>query len=190
MRILNSGGPGSGSGCTSTAHLLGKQLALPVFDSDSYFHKPTDPPFQEQYTPEERRELLSSALKSQPDWILSGSVATWGLAPVEPTHGIFLAIPKEVRLGRLALRQRHQFGPRIDPGGDMQAEHESFMDWAAGYEDRMETARNSTTDRLFLESQCTHLLAIAENQAMEELLPQIIGFLNSTNDDPHRHDRR
>src|SRR5690606_16819331 len=127
-------------------------------DSDSYFHKPTDPPFQDQYTPEERRNRLGSALKAQSGWILSGSVATWGLDPFEPTHGVFLAIPKKVRLDRLATRQRNQFGPRIAPGGDMQEEHESFMEWAAGYEERTGAGRNSTTDRLFLETQCAHLL--------------------------------
>ena len=175
MRILISGGPGSG--CTSTAEILGSQLKLPVFDSDSYFHKPTDPPFQEQYTPDERRELLSSALKSQPDWILSGSVATWGLHPLEPTHGVFLAIPKEVRLGRLMKRQRNQFGPRIDPGGDLQQEHESFMAWAADYEDRTGSGRNLSTDRSFLEVHCRHFLAIEEDQAMEEVVRKIINFL-------------
>jgi adenylate kinase family enzyme len=188
MHILIFGGPGSG--CTSTAERLGKQLGLPVFDSDSYFHKPIDPPFQEQYTPEERRDLLGAALKSQSGWILSGSVATWGLDSLQPTHGVFLAIPKEVRLGRLMNRQRNQFGHRIDPGGDMQEEHESFMEWAGAYEDRTGPGRNSTTDRSFLEAHCGHLLAIAENQAMEELVSRIIGFLTNTSDDPHRHDRR
>ena len=71
----------------------------------------------------------------------------------------------------------------------MQEEHESFMEWAEGYEERTGPGRNSTTDRSFLETRCGHLLAIVENQAMEELVPRIIGFLN-TSDDPHRHDRR
>jgi adenylate kinase family enzyme len=175
MRILISGGPGSG--CTSTAKILGKQLGLPAFDSDSYFHKPTDPPFQEQYTPAERRVLLGAALKAERGWILSGSVATWGLDSLEPTHGVFLDIPRDVRLDRLLLRQRNQFESRIDPGGDMHEEHESFMEWAAGYEDRSGPGRNSMTDRSFLETRCGHFLAITEAQAMEEIVRRIIGFL-------------
>ena len=175
MRILISGGPGSG--CTSTAKVLGKELGLPVFDSDSYFHKPTDPPFQEQYTTEERRTLLEAALASEPGWILSGSVATWGLDSLEPTHGVFLDIPGGVRLDRLILRQRNQFGSRIDPGGDMHAEHEAFIEWAAGYEDRSGHGRNSTTDCSFLETYCGHFLAITEAQAMEEIVRRIVSFL-------------
>jgi adenylate kinase family enzyme len=176
MRILISGGPGSG--CTSTAQTLGKRLGLPVLDSDSYFHKPTDPPFQEQYTPEERRALLGAALEAESEWILSGSVATWGLDPLEPTHGVFLDTPKEVRLHRLMNRQRNQFGPRIDPGGDMEEEHESFMEWAAGYEDRSGTGRNSATDRAFLDTRCGHVLVITEDQTMEEIVSRILSFLS------------
>ena len=176
MRILISGGPGSG--CTSTAKVLGEQLGLPVFDSDSFFHKPTDPPFQEQYTPEERRCLLGAALKTQTGWILSGSVATWGLDSFEPTHGVFLNIPGEVRLDRLILRQRNQFGSRIDSGGDMHGEHESFMEWAAGYEDRSGPGRSATTDRSFLQARCRHLLEITANQAMEEVVSRIVSFLS------------
>jgi adenylate kinase family enzyme len=175
MRILIFGGPGSG--CTSTAGILAKQLGLPTFDSDSYFHKPTDPPFQEQYTPEERRDLLGTALASEPGWILSGSVATWGLDSLNPTHGVFLDIPSEVRLDRLLLRQRSQFRSRIDPGGDMHEEHESFMEWAAGYEDRAGPGRNATTDRAFLETHCGHFLALTEAQAMEEIVREITRFL-------------
>ena len=54
MRVLISGGPGAG--CTSTAKLIGAELGMQVFDSDTFFHKPTDPPFQEQYAPDERRQ--------------------------------------------------------------------------------------------------------------------------------------
>jgi adenylate kinase family enzyme len=176
MRILISGGPGSG--CTSTADALGRQLGLPVFDSDSYFHKPSDPPFQEQYTPDERRVLLGAALKAERGWILSGSVATWGLDLLEPTHGVFLDIPTEVRLHRLINRQRNQFGPRIDSGGDMQEEHESFMEWAAGYEERSGPGRNSATDRVFLEAHCGQVLVISEDQGMVEIVSRIISFLS------------
>ena len=152
MRLLISGGPGSG--CTSTAHAVGQRLGLPVFDSDSYFHKPTDPPFQEQYSPEERRTLLASDLSAQPNLILSGSVATWGLDALAPTHGVFLSVSKTTRLQRLLKRQRCQFGRRIDAGGDMAEEHEAFMLWSAGYEEGSGIGRNIQMDRAFLQSHC------------------------------------
>jgi adenylate kinase family enzyme len=176
LRVLLSGGPGSG--CTSTARALSQHLRLPMFDSDSYFHKPTNPPFQEQYTPAERRNLLSAALSAAPGWILSGSVATWGIDPLQPTHAIFLNTPREVRLERLLQRQRNQFGTRIDPGGDMHEEHESFMQWAAGYEDRTGAGRNQMTDRAFLKAHCDKFLELPGDEGMEVVVARIVGFIN------------
>lgn len=175
IRLLISGGPGSG--CTSTARELGRRLGLPVFDSDSYFHKPTDPPFQEQYTPEERRGLLDSALGAQASWILSGSVATWELKALEPTHGVFLDVPRDARLGRLAKRQREQFGTRIDAGGDMEREHEDFMAWAAEYGERIDRGRNRQTDRAFLEAWCARFLEVTVDAPLEGVVARIAAFL-------------
>jgi adenylate kinase family enzyme len=178
MRLLISGGPGSG--CTSTAKAIGERLGVPVFDSDSYFHKPTDPPFQEQYTLEERRSFLGAALSGKSSWIVSGSIATWGLDPLHPTHGVFLRIPREVRLNRLLNRQRNQFGSRIEAGGDMEEEHRLFMEWASGYEERIGPGRNLETDRTFLQANCDRFLEFIEGQAMEEIVAKILGFIAAT----------
>lgn len=176
MRILISGGPGSG--CTSTALAVGAALKLPVFDSDTFFHKPTDPPFQEQYTPDERRALLQAALVREENWILSGSISTWGLPDFTPTHGVFLEIPNEERLRRLERRQADRFGSRIESGGDMADEHRSFLEWSAGYEERIGPGRNLATDRSFLESRSDRCIAFTEVIPFQELVTKVIEFLN------------
>ena len=176
MRVLISGGPGSG--CTSTAAAVGAALNLPVFDSDSFFHKASDPPFQQQNSPEERRELLRSALEDREAWILSGSIATWGLVELAPTHGVFLEVPVEERLKRLEQRQLTLFGARIEPGGDMAEEHRAFMEWAPGYESRSGAGRNLRTDRAFLETRCERFMAIAGVIPFEELVGGVIAFLS------------
>jgi adenylate kinase family enzyme len=182
MRLLISGGPGSG--CTSTAEEVGKRLGIPVFDSDSYFHKVSDPPFQEQYSPGERKIMLERALSEESRWIVCWSVATWGLSQFDPTHGVLLDIPSDVRLGRLMERQRTQFGDRIDSGGDMKSQNDSFMDWAAGYEERSGSGRNLSTDREFLVTQCDTLMHIGDAAEIEEVVEQIETFLkNKTNTD-------
>ncbi len=178
MRILISGGPGSG--CTSTASVVGAALNLSVFDSDSFFHKPTHPPFQEQYSPSERRERLISVLADRAAWIVSGSIATWELLDFSFTHGLFLDIRQEERLRRLELRQQAQFGLRIESGGDMADEHTSFMEWASGYENRTGSGRNMATDRCFLESRCNHFMAITEVLPIEQVTARIIEFLAET----------
>lgn len=178
MRLLISGGPGSG--CTSTAAAIGERLGVPVFDSDSYFHKPTNPPFQEQYTPEERRKLLGAVLNAESSWILSGSIATWDLESLCPTHGVFLDISRGVRHERLMNRQRARFGSRIDAGKDLHEEHESFLRWAAEYDDRRGSGRNSTTDRAFLETHCQHFFALTDIEPIDGIVSRILGFLSHT----------
>ena len=178
IRLLISGGPGSG--CTSTAKVVGERLGLAVFDSDAFFHKPTDPPFQEAYAPEERCAILGAALGAETSWVLAGSVATWGLKSLAPTHGVFLEIPRDTRLRRLMERQRQQFGARIDPGGDMHGEHESFMEWAAGYEGRTEVGRNLRTDRAFLQGCGGRFLVLTEDEGMEKVATRIVEFLGET----------
>lgn len=175
LRVLISGGPGAG--CTSTARALGERLRLPVFDSDDFFHKKTDPPFQEQYTPEERRRMVMAALGGEAAWILSGSVATWSVEGLGPTHGVFLDTPQEVRLGRLMERQRMRFGARIDAGGDMHEEHEAFMEWAAGYEERTGVGRNRETDRGYLAEGFSRFLELQGDEALEVVVARVLGFV-------------
>lgn len=180
MRVLISGGPGSG--CTSTAKLVGAELGLPVFDSDTFFHKPTNPPFQEQYSPDERRRLLSEALEASPNWILSGSIATWGLDLPAFHFGIFLDPAKEERLQRLRIRERERFGSRIDTGGDLHPENVDFMEWASGYEDRSGSGRNRCTDRNYLVQHCDNSLQVSHSRGLDLVTKEVLEFLtNPTN---------
>lgn len=179
IRALITGGPGSG--CTTTAAWIAERLGLIHFDSDHYFHKPTDPPFQEQYSPEERRGLITRELhtRSESPWILSGSVATWGLdlSGLGLTHGIILDVGCAERLKRLALRERARFGARLDPGGDLHAEHLDFMEWARGYETRTDHGRNFGTDRQFVVASCPEVLHIHENLSHEATCGRVLEFL-------------
>lgn len=175
-RVLISGGPGSG--CTSTAAQISQRTGIPVFDSDAFFHKPTDPPFQEQYAPEERRAMVGQALALSPSWILSGSIATWGVDFTRATHGVFLNVPTPMRVQRLVERQRSQFGDRIDPGGDLHDEHEAFIEWAAAYEERTGISRCLVTDREFVRAHCDKYLSIDEVADMETIVETIMNFLS------------
>lgn len=175
IRLIISGGPGSG--CTSTANGVAAKIGLPVFDSDSYVHKPSDPPFQEQYTLQERRLNLGQDLSERDGWIVGGSVATWGIEPFAVTHGVFLNVPKELRLQRLESRQQDQFGPRIRAGGDMCDEHESFMSWAAGYGDQTDIGRNLRTDLAFTKGHSEQFLELTEEESLDAIISRVIDFL-------------
>ncbi|MGJ8634546.1 MAG: hypothetical protein ACSHX7_11580 [Luteolibacter sp.] len=175
MRAIITGGPGSG--CTSTASFISKKFDIPHFDTDSYFHKPSDPPYQQQFSAEERRNLITTDLRKQESWILSGSVATWDLPDPRFTHGIILDPGTPVRLKRLVLREQANFGKRILPEGDMHQTHLKFMEWAEGYELRKATGRNLVTDTGFIIRSCLQHIAIPENPSFEETCLTIGSFL-------------
>ena len=175
MRVIISGGPGSG--CTSTAKILGKKLGVLVFDSDTFFFKPTNPPYQEQHSPEERRQLLSAALDQSEDWIISGSIAAWDLDLPIIDFGVFMDTPKDERLRRLELRERERFGSRVDAGGDMHIENRDFMEWASAYEDRLGRGRNRCMDRDFLIQRCRNFVEIGDTQSLDETAARIRDFL-------------
>lgn len=125
----------SGSGTSSLGKSLASALAIPHFESDDYFHAPTDPPFQSLRPPEERYELICRDLGSEANWVLSGGIVGWLPSPrLNFTCIVFLYVPTPVRIERLRLRERTRFGHRVDEGGDMHDTHEEFIDWASRYD--------------------------------------------------------
>jgi shikimate kinase len=125
----------SGSGTSTLGQSLALALDVPFFESDDFYHAPTDPPFQRQRPAEERYELLCRDLKPEASWVLGGGVVGWVPCPVlRFTAVVFLYVPTEIRVERLRLRERRRFGNRIDEGGDMHGMHESFIDWASRYD--------------------------------------------------------
>ncbi|MFT7618432.1 MAG: adenylate kinase family enzyme [Planctomycetota bacterium] len=127
---------GSGSGTSTIGRLLATELQVPHFDSDYYFHKPSDPPFQEMRTPSERCDRLRNDLAASAGWILSGGLVGWDPCPeLDFTLVVFLWVPTPIRIERLRKRERERFGARVSLGGDMNETHKNFLDWAAKYDE-------------------------------------------------------
>ena len=125
----------SGSGTTALGRALARRLACPHLDTDDYFWFPTDPPFERIRPVEERHALLAPRLASEA-WVLSGSLCGWGDVYI-PRFDlvVFCAVPPEVRLARLLVRERERYGDAaIAPGGPLRHKHEAFIAWAASYE--------------------------------------------------------
>ena len=126
----------SGTGKTTLAKALATRFQCVHFDSDDYYHYPTDPPFQKQRSPEDRLNLLMSDLSKHQSWVLSGGAGVWDPAPsVNYSLVVFLYLPPSIRLERLRNRELQLYGTRIQIGGDMEADHKEFMKWTAGYDD-------------------------------------------------------
>ena len=127
---------GSGSGVSTLGRYLAQDLGVPHFDSDDYYHGPSDPPFQKPRPPDQRARMMERDLNGFESWILSGGVVGWNPEPqLKITHFVLVETPTPVRLQRLRSRELERFGSRVLPGGDMHLIHEEFVAWAACYEE-------------------------------------------------------
>lgn len=132
----------AGVGKTTLGRSLAATLGLPHFDMDDYYHLPTDPPFQQQRSPDEFCALVERDVGPVESWVVTGGVGAWRPSPPF-TAVVFLYLPPAVRLERVRKREQARYGARIEAGGDMVSAHEEFMAWAAGYDDS--SAKGSNT---------------------------------------------
>lgn len=126
----------SGSGTTTLAQVLAARLGCPHYDVDHYFWLPSAPPFQHIRDREARCAMLGVELQKPGDWVLSGSLCGWGDVYI-PLFDlvVFLWIPHDLRMARLAAREVARYGAAIEPGGAMHPASAAFMIWAAGYDE-------------------------------------------------------
>lgn len=126
----------AGSGTSTLGRALAERLAIPFHDADAFYWLPTDPPFREKRDITKRCRLLRAALSQSESWVLSGSLCSWGQEFVPDfTTVVFVQLDPAIRLARLREREIRRYGVgRLQPGGDLHAQHTAFMRWAAKYE--------------------------------------------------------
>ncbi|MFD1746487.1 AAA family ATPase [Rhizobium helianthi] len=173
MRIHITGA--SGSGTTTLGKALHLALHIPHFDSDDFFWKPTNPPFQERREVAERIALLQQRAKPDESWILSGSALKWGEF-LEPYYDliVFLTLDPEMRMERIRQREAMRYGDRILPGGDMAETSAEFIAWAAAYDTAGPQQRSRALHEAWLSSQKTPILRLDSAAPVEELLTQVL----------------
>ena len=127
----------AGTGVTTLGRALATRFACPVVDSDDLYWLPTNPPYREKRPVEERLRLFRDLVGVRPDWVLSGSVDSWGdTLPAQFDIVVFLTAPTEVRLARIAAREDIRRGSmRQVPDRDWRRARDELMEWASGYEE-------------------------------------------------------
>lgn len=142
---------GSGVGSSTLARNLANRLDSQAFDTDDFYWLPTDPPFEQARPQEERLALMEALFLPRPDWILAGPFIGWG-GPIldRVTHVIFLSARAEVRLDRLARRERRRHGDLVAPGGMLEPHYTAFLDWAACYDDPSFAGRSRAQQETWL----------------------------------------
>jgi len=167
----------SGAGTTTIGEYLGDALKWAHFDTDDDYWLPTDPPFRMKREMPER--LLQTTLDGNDDWVLSGSLDSWG-DPLIPlfTTVVFLEVPTEIRLRRLRERDTIRFGSRaIQPGGSLHDHHREFLDWAVAYESGDFAGRSRPRHKTWLARLGCLVIVARGDSRPEELTSEILAQL-------------
>jgi adenylate kinase family enzyme len=174
----------SGTGTTTLGRALAAELDCQHFDTDDYFWEPTDPPYQQKRDLEERSRLLHADLEEYERWVLSGSIGSWGDFAI-PFFDlvIFLRLPTELRLERLARREYNDFGDAILPGGSMHRIYTDFMEWAARYDTAGMEQRSLVSHEAWLASLHRPILRLEGDMSTDERVGRTFQALGITAND-------
>jgi hypothetical protein len=83
----------------------------------------------------DRIAMIEDEIRVQKNWTLSGCLSNWGNPLAHHfTLAVFLHLDPNVRMERIAKRQYEHYGTKIAEGGDMQVQHDEFMEWARSYD--------------------------------------------------------
>lgn len=163
MHILITGAAGSGT--STLARAVGAATHARVLETDDFFWRPTDPPYQQKCEPAERAQALANALCAGGDTVVAGAVMGWGHA-LEHAFDlvVFLYLPTEIRLSRLTSREQQRFG-KADP---------AFLDWAAQYDAGTAEGRSLAGHRQWLDQRTCPVLRMERDEPVDERLRQVL----------------
>lgn len=182
-RILIFGA--SGSGATSLASKLSERMRIPHFDTDDYFWLPSNPPYRTFREPAERDRLIESDLADAGQWVLSGSIWSWGNSLVKELDlAIYLHALKEVRLTRILERDQRNYGSAIEPGGSMYTQYCRFIKWASMYDDEGGgvNIRSHQKHELWMSKLPCSVLKLETNVPIDDLVDKIFSRTLSVDD--------
>jgi len=169
----------SGSGTTTLGRAVADALAAPFADADDYFWLPTDPPFREVRPIAERLELMTRVFVPRASWVLSGSMAGWGDDVIALCDAVvFLTLDPAERMRRLETRERSQATTRPRE----EAELETFLTWARGYDDPHFDGRSRASHEAWLATLPCPVLRLDSSMGRGELRDAVVAWAASIRD--------
>ncbi|UTN02662.1 hypothetical protein L0669_15160 [Flavobacterium bizetiae] len=171
MRIMIMGASGAGATTLGDYFVKNNDRFLHL-DSDDYFWKKTEPPFQEARIDDERNSLFENDFYSKEDVVVTGSIFHW--------HTnykflfdliVLLYIPQELRMQRLIEREISRYGDKILSDEKLNAKYKAFLAWAAEYDLEENTSSRSLRQQKqwLTEVQCATLFLEGDLTVKERL---------------------
>jgi adenylate kinase family enzyme len=170
----------SGSGTTTLGQALAQRLGIAHFDSDNFYWHSTEKPFSSKRTCDERIQLLQERVTGLENWVLSGSLCGWG-DPIIPafTHAIFVRLDPDIRIHRLRTREFHRYGEQIFEGGERYTATQTFLTWAAGYDEGDHGTRSLRRHETWIRTLNCPVMRLDSTQcSVEELVEQVLDTLH------------
>lgn len=170
----------SGAGTSTLGRALASALGSQHFDTDDFYWHPTDPPFRAKRDPQERCDLMQAMFLPRADWVLSGSLDSWGETVVpRMTAAIHLTLSQPERRTRLEARERLRHGGAMAPGGPAHDEVRAFLAWADGYEAGLRPGRSRARHEAWAETLPCPVIPLASNAAPDVLAAQALAALEA-----------
>ena len=170
----------SGSGTTTLGRALAERLGYVHLDTDDYFWLPTDPQFTAKRPIPERLAMMNADIDAaEKGAVISGSLTGWG-DPLIPrfTLAVRVVTDTATRLERLRQREYARFGERIREGGDMHAEHEAFLAWAARYDAGDVNMRSKACHDAWQEALPCRVITVDGTAPLESSVSRVLQALN------------
>ncbi|MVM37446.1 AAA family ATPase [Spirosoma sp. HMF3257] len=164
----------SGSGVTTLGNALSNQISLSYFDTDYFFWEPSDPPFTVKRNPIERNNQLRSELRKHSNFIVGGSLVSWGDEWLSAFDlAVFLWIPPDIRLDRLRKREFARYGSVIYENEHRNRLFEEFIDWASGYDNPLSTRRSLVVHENWMQKLTCPILDLRGDYTVQERLDAV-----------------
>lgn len=168
----------SGSGTTTLAQALSKELQWIHLDADDYYWEKSDPPFQHKVPMETRNQTLRRDIESADKLIVSGSLRSWGeYWNTVFDLGVFLFIPPKIRMKRLQQRELNRYGDRLQTDPAIQKKSEAFLNWASQYDDPSFEGRSISQHKQWMKELACPVLRIEGNTSVEERVDLVLNQL-------------
>ncbi|HTD37045.1 MAG TPA: GNAT family N-acetyltransferase [Candidatus Limnocylindrales bacterium] len=163
----------AGAGKTTLGRAVGERLGIPHFETDDVYWLPTNPPFREKRDAAARIAMLREMLGDRERFIVTGSLSGWGQELVRMLDGIvWLDTPAEIRLRRLAARERERYGDAVARGGRLHESARTFLAWAAAYDTGMTPGRSRARDAAWIEATRLPSLHLNGSRSHEALVEE------------------